>query len=68
LEQEDGQIGTRGWTNEDWERKGIKKPFKGDVIIDTSEKNKKEVLEIMLKAIGEKKKKHPLKKHIKKSW
>ena len=61
-------IGKRGWSKEDWERKGKKKPKRGDVVINTSEKNPKQVVEIILKAIKEKPKKHPYKKFLRKSW
>jgi len=60
-------IGKRGWTKEDWERKAKKKPFKEDIIIDTSEKNPKQVVEIMLKSIKEKPRKHPFVTSIRKS-
>jgi cytidylate kinase len=55
------------FTRDQWE-KMRKTHNKGDVIIDTGKKSMKEVIDIMLKEIGEKKEKHPNAHAIRKTW
>ena len=52
---------------EEW-RQIKAQPDKGDTIIDTSKHNSKEVVNIILKTIKEKRKKHPRVHLIRKSW
>ncbi len=50
-----------------WREKRVK-PEKGDIIINTSNKSVKSVINIILKEIGEKRKKHPNLRALRKSW
>ena len=58
----------RGWDEERWENKIQKKTKKGDIVVDTYEKNPEEVIKIILKEIGEKAKKHPNANKIRRFW
>ncbi len=51
-------IKEKKWSAEEWKEKGKTKAQKCDVVINTSEKNTQEVIEIILKEIKEKSKKH----------
>jgi len=57
----------KGLCEETW-RKGRVKPEKGDVVINTSRHSTKEVVDIILKTIKEKRKKHPRASWIRKAW
>jgi cytidylate kinase len=59
---------TKEWDEERWENKIKKKTKKGDIVIDTSEKNPEEVVKIILESIGEKPKKHPYEKLVRRFW
>jgi tRNA uridine 5-carbamoylmethylation protein Kti12 len=48
----------KNWTEERWNEK-MKKLQKGNIVIDTSKNNPEKVVDIILKAINEKPKKHP---------
>ncbi len=56
------------WTEERWESKIKKKIKKGDIVVDSFKNTPEQVVKIILKAIGEKSKKHPYEKHIRKYW
>ena len=56
------------WTKERWDNKIKKKTNKRDIVVDTCKNNQKEVVNIILKAIEEKPKKHPYEKLIRKFW
>lgn len=56
------------WTKERWDNKIQRKIKKGDIVVDTFENNQNKVIEIILKAIGEKPKKHPYEKLVRKFW
>lgn len=56
------------WTKERWDNKIQRKIKKGDIVVDTFENNQEEVVKIILKAIGEKGKKHPYEKLVRKFW
>lgn len=56
------------WTKERWDNKIQRKIKKGDIVVDTSENNQEKVVNIILKAIGEKSKKHPYEKSVRKFW
>ena len=56
------------WTKERWDNKIQRKIKKGDIVVDTFENNQEEVVKIILKAIGEKAKKHPYEKLVRKFW
>jgi len=58
----------RGWDETRWENKIKKKTKKGDIVVDTFENNQEEAVKIILKAIGEKAKKHPYEKLVRKFW
>ena len=58
----------QGWDEERWKNKIQKKTKKGDIVVDTFENNQNKVIEIILKAIGEKPKKHPYEKLVRKFW
>jgi|TARA_Y100000034_G_C6865327_1_gene394335 tRNA uridine 5-carbamoylmethylation protein Kti12 len=58
----------QGWDEERWENKIKKKTKKGDIVVDTFENNQEEVVKIILKAIGEKARKHPYEKLVRKFW
>ena len=58
----------QGWDEERWKNKIQKKTKKGDIVVDTFENNQEEVVKIILKAIGEKAKKHPYEKLVRKFW
>jgi len=47
-------------------QKGV--PERGDIIINTAKKSPKEIVNLILKEIGEKRKKHPHADKIRKSW
>jgi RNase adaptor protein for sRNA GlmZ degradation len=57
-----------------WVKKGIfrelrhAKVEKGDIVINTSKHSIKQVVDIILKEVGEKRKKHPNLKALRKSW
>ena len=54
------------WTEERWENKIKRK--KGDIVVDSFKNTQEQVVKIILKAIGEKPKKHFYEKHIRKYW
>jgi cytidylate kinase len=56
------------WTKERWNNKIQRKIKKSDIVVDTFENNLEEVVKIILKAIGEKAKKHPYEKLVRKFW
>ena len=56
------------WTKERWDNKIQRKIKKDDIVVDTFENNQEEVVKIILKAIGEKARKHPYEKRIRKFW
>ena len=56
------------WTKERWDNKIQRKIKKSDIVVDTFENNQEEVVKIILKAIGEKAKKHPYEKLVRKFW
>lgn len=56
------------WSEERWGDKIKRKIKKGDIIIDTSKNSPEKVIEIILKNIGEKPKKHPYGDLIRKFW
>tara|TARA_Y100000310_G_scaffold332589_1_gene408473 strand:+ start:860 stop:1441 length:582 start_codon:yes stop_codon:yes gene_type:complete len=58
----------QGWDEERWENKIKKKTKKGDIVVDTFENNQEEVVKIILKAIGEKARKHSYEKLVRKFW
>lgn len=57
-----------GLNEEQWEDKIKKKSRKASVVIDTFENNQEEVVKIILNVVGEKAKKHPYEKLVKKFW
>lgn len=60
-------FGKKGYTQETWEKtKGI--PEKGDFIIHTKRKTTRQILNIILKEISEKRQKHPKAHWIRKAW
>jgi hypothetical protein len=60
-------LGRKIKTNEEWKKtKG--QPERGDIIVDTSKHNLKEVVDIILKEIGEKRRKHPHANLIRRCW
>ncbi|MBS3079578.1 hypothetical protein J4218_05640 [Candidatus Pacearchaeota archaeon] len=60
-------LGKKIKTKEKWE-KSKAQPERGDFIIDTGKYNAKEVVDIILKEISEKRKKHPNAYMIRKCW
>jgi len=56
------------WTEEKWTNKLKRKNKNADVVINTLEKKPREVIKIILKAIGEKPKIHPYENKIRKFW
>jgi hypothetical protein len=70
IEREKPTIGIskKGWTEQSWFDKAKSKMQKGDIFIDTSKNNVKQVVAKILKEIGEKPKKHPNKRFIQKYW
>ena len=56
------------WTKERWDNKIQRKIKKGDIVVDTFENNQEEAVKIILKAIGEKARKHPYEKLVRKFW
>lgn len=58
----------KDWDEERWEKKIKRKTKKGDIVIDTSKNNPEGVIKIILKGIGEKPKKHPYEKLVRKFW
>jgi cytidylate kinase len=60
-------INKRGLSNEEWKKGGATRE-KEDIIINTSENSIKQVLDKILKSIGEKRRKHPYSHALRKSW
>tara|TARA_Y100000034_G_scaffold64310_1_gene77758 strand:- start:158 stop:598 length:441 start_codon:yes stop_codon:yes gene_type:complete len=60
-------VNKKGLPNDEWKKKG-NQPKKGDFTINTSHQNMKDVINSILKHIGEKEEKHPKKHLIRKSW
>ena len=58
----------KDWTKERWNEKIKKSIQKEDIVIDTSKNTTKQVVDIILKKIKEKSKKHPYANRIKKYW
>jgi len=58
----------KDWTEERWAEKIKKSIQREDIIIDTSKNTTKQVVDIILKKIKEKPKKHPHVNRIKKYW
>jgi hypothetical protein len=58
----------KAWSEERWDYKIKRKIKKGDIVIDTLKNSPKKVVEIILKNIGEKPKKHPYEDKIRKHW
>lgn len=56
------------WTKERWDSKVKRKIKRGDIVVDTSKNNPEEVVRIILKAVGEKPRKHPYEKLVRKFW
>ena len=56
------------WSEERGDYKIKRKIKKGDIVIDTFKNSPKKVVEIILKNIGEKAKKHPYEDKIRKHW
>jgi|TARA_B100001971_G_C18210172_1_gene550171 cytidylate kinase len=56
------------WTKERWDNKIQRKIKKGDIVVDTFENNQEEVVKIILGGVGEKAKKHPYEKLVRKFW
>ena len=67
IQREKPTMFKKGLSEKSW-KKGRAKPEKGDVIINTSKTPLKKVVDIILKEIGEKRKKHPKANLIRKSW
>jgi|TARA_Y100000034_G_scaffold116583_1_gene155082 adenylylsulfate kinase-like enzyme len=61
------RVNKRNLPSHEWKKMG-NQPKKEDFIINTSHKNKKEVINSILKHIKEKRKKHPKAHLIKRSW
>jgi shikimate kinase len=58
----------KDWTEERWKEKIKKLIQKDDVSIDTSKFTKKQVVDIILKKVREKPKKHPRSKMVRRFW
>ncbi|MFC1685792.1 hypothetical protein ACFLZZ_02085 [Nanoarchaeota archaeon] len=58
----------KGWDEKKWKDKIKSKIKRGDLVADTFKNNPKRVVEIILKGIGEKSKKHPYADKIRKFW
>jgi len=56
------------WTEERWNDKIKRKTKKGDIVVDTFKNNPEKVVEIILKSIDEKPKKHPYEDRIRRFW
>jgi tRNA uridine 5-carbamoylmethylation protein Kti12 len=56
------------WTEKKYTDKLERKNKGADVVVDTTKNSEKKVVEIILKAIGEKAKKHPYEKRIRRFW
>jgi len=61
------RIGKKIKTNEEWEKTKAQ-PEKGDIVINTKNHNIKQVINIILKQIKEKRGKHPKSHLIRKAW
>jgi len=58
----------KDWSEERWKDKIKIKTKKGDIVVDTFENSQEDVVKIILKAIGEKPKKHPYEDRVKRFW
>jgi len=58
----------KAWSEERWNKKIKRKTKKGDIVIDTLKNSPEKVVEIILKNIGEKAKKHPYTDKVRKYW
>ena len=67
IQREKPTMFKRGLSEKTW-KKGRVRPEKGDVIINTSRHNTKEVIDMILKTIGEKRRNHPRAQWIRKAW